>query len=684
MAKVTINGITVDPSTQASALAAANLLAPDASDSNYILIQTTQPLDRAQKAELEAKGVVILEYVPDSTYLCQYKSANLNEIRALPYVAWANVYMQGFKIAPALAELPSGGPRVRNLLEMAAQPQRVLSTAPKTVDIVFHRNVDPDTVRDKVAAAARIDPGDLQLSRQKVRLAVQTKYLPDLANIDEVRHIEEVVPYKLHNDIARRILRVEFDTPGSGPTFEGEGQVVAVADTGFDLGSTSDVHPAFQGRVANLYALGRPNKANDPDGHGTHVAGSVLGDGTSASMGISIRGTAPQARLVLQSVLDSLNGLGGLPDDLNDLFRTPYEQDGARIHTNSWGSIVGDGSYNQNSLELDDFVWNHRDCVICFSAGNEGTDRDASGQIDAMSVTPPGTAKNCITVGATENDRPTFDPTYEQWWPTDFPADPIASDKMANDPEGMVAFSSRGPTQDQRIKPDVVAPGTFILSTRSRATSDTGWRPSADPLSDPLYFFLGGTSMATPLVAGCVALVREYLIKEELMPRPSAALVKAMLINGARNIAGQHVPSEAGAIPNNAEGFGRVDVATTIGPLPPGENVILKDEATALDTGEEERATVTVTPDTPSLKVTLVWTDPPGEALQNDLDLIVRAADGQERHGNGAPSSSGFDRTNNVEQVVWAGVPAGNVEIIVRAHRVTQFLQSYAWVIRTA
>src|SRR5215218_7758214 len=231
----------------------------------------------------------------------------------------------------------------------------------------------------------------------------------------------------------------------------------------------------------------------------------------------------------------------------------------------------------------------------------------------------------------------------------------------------------------QRIKPDVVAPGTFILSTRSRATVDDGWAPSADPL----YYHLGGTSMATPLVAGCVALVREYLVQERTMAEPSAALVKAMLINGARNIAGQHVPSEAGVIPNNAEGFGRVDVAATIGPFAPGEDVILKDESTALDTGEEERTTVTVTPNTASLKVTLVWTDPPGEALQNDLDLIVWTADGQERHGNRGLSSSGFDRFNNVEQVFWTSVPAGDAEIIVRAHRVTQLPQSYALVVRT-
>jgi hypothetical protein len=85
-------------------------------------------------------------------------------------------------------------------------------------------------------------------------------------------------------------------------------------------------------------------------------------------------------------------------------------------------------------------------------------------------VSPPGSAKNCITVGATENNCPTVTNTYGQGWPSDFLTDPIASDRMADNPEGMVAFSSRGPTLAQRIKPDVVAPGTFILSSRSSTT----------------------------------------------------------------------------------------------------------------------------------------------------------------------------------------------------------------------
>ena len=668
MSKITINGVTFDPLAQGPAFAAANLHSADATDSDYILIQTAQPLSKDMKSELTNMGVVILEYVPDDTYLCNYTGTDLAQIRALTYVTWANIYLKGFKVGPSLTAGPAAASAgARNLLDIAAAPI-TLSTAPRVVDVVFHSNVDPQAIRDELAAAAKLDASDLNLMRHKIRLNVEINQLDDLASIDAVRHVEEVVPMKLHNNIARQILNVE-PPPNPDTIFEGEGQTVAVADTGFDTGSTTDVHDAFTGRVARLYALGRTS-ANDPNGHGTHVAGSVLGDGNSAALGHTVRGTAPAAQLVLQSVLDSGGGLGGLPNDLNDLFQTPYDDDGARIHTNSWGSTLGDGRYNSNSAEVDEFVWDHRDCVICFAAGNAGEDGNANGVIDSQSVTPPGTAKNCITIGATENNRPNFTLNYQQAF--GYPANPVASDTMADDPDGMVAFSSRGPTTDGRIKPDVVAPGSYVLSARSRNTTSQGWAPSADPL----YYFIGGTSMATPLVAGCAALVREYLATEHQLTTPSAALVKAILINGAQDITGQYVPSETGGVPNNSEGFGRVDMAASL-----SDSIQLRDEATELDTGDEETTTVTVN-DGASLKVTLVWTDRPGPTLQNDLDLIVRTANGQERHGNVAPNSTAFDRNNNIEQVVWENVPAGNVDIVIRAHNIPLFAQSYALVAR--
>lgn len=673
MAKITINGISVDPDAQKNIMSVTGLISPDSSTSNYILIQTTQPLNRDQKNQLAELGVQILEFVPENTYICRYEPANLDAIRNLPFVEWANVYLEDFKIEPRLRTSAAANVDKANLFALGSI-ENTISRQPKRVTVVFHNNVsNNNNLRERITAAARLNPEDVQITGNSVKLSVQPQYLEDLAKVDEVRHIEEFVPRHLFNNVAIGILNA-YKTHNT-VNLLGENQVVAVADTGFDKGSMTDVHPAFTDRVIKLYPLGR-STANDPDGHGTHVAGSILGDGKSPAMGGSIQGTAPKAKLVLQSVLDSTGNLGGLPDDLNNLFKVPYENDGSRVHTNSWGASTH-GRYTVDSRQVDQFVWEHRDIVICFSAGNDGVDINGNGVIDNGSVGAPGTAKNCITVGATENNRPEQSKPYNIL--SHFSIEPIASDGWSNNPEGMAAFSSRGPTQNERIKPDVVAPGTAILSAHSR---DANINSFFGKSLDPLYAFLAGTSMATPLVAGCAAVVREYF-QTQHNHQPSAALVKAMLINGAKDLSGQYVPSEAGEIPNFSEGFGRVDLAATVGPRGENERVIFQDENTELDTGEEEKIEVEVSETDSFVKVTLVWTDFPGEALQNDLDLIVRTMNGQERHGNMPPSSIKFDRRNNVEQVVWNDFSAGKVEIVVRVHQNIR-PQSYALVVRIA
>jgi subtilisin family serine protease len=373
----------------------------------------------------------------------------------------------------------------------------------------------------------------------------------------------------------------------------------------------------------------------------------------------------------MQSVLDPFGGLGGLPTDLHDLFLPPYLDDGARVHTNSWGSVA-EGAYTANASEVDDFVNTHRDLLICFAAGNDGKDLNGSGIVSPGSVGSPATAKNCITVGASENNRPDFGipsprgpiDQYGEGWPEDFPVRPISIDKLADNPEGMAAFSSRGPAVNHRVRPDVVAPGTAIVSTRSRVATGEGWG-IYEP--DDRFMYEGGTSMATPLVAGCAAVVRQFLVSKQHRS-PSAALVKAMLINGARPIHGQYAPPEVGVLPDNSQGYGRVDLAATIGPYPQGASVVFMDEATALDTGESEDTQQAVAAGE-TLKATLVWTDPPGDSLQNDLDLIVTTPDGRELHGNVAPDAAGFDRSNNVEQVVVPNFAAGIATVTVRAFR---------------
>ena len=125
--------------------------------------------------------------------------------------------------------------------------------------------------------------------------------------------------------------------------------------------------------------------------------------------------------------MDRRGSLSGIPADLNTLFLQAYNTCDpvyptrcARVHSNSWGWSAA-GQYDTDALNVDLFSWNHKDMVITFSAGNDGEDgtvwdgstRAATGPpidgvVDTDSMGSPGTAKDCITVGASENYRPDF------------------------------------------------------------------------------------------------------------------------------------------------------------------------------------------------------------------------------------------------------------------------------------
>ncbi len=674
MGRITINGITIDPVLQSLELQTLSLEFLNASLSNYLLIQTNGPIRASQRNQLLEIGVVIQSKVPENTLMGRFAGTDLSSIRELPFVIWANPYLKVFKIAPELIDLPNN----TNLSTLTAAVDQEVSMGDggQLIDIVLHDDINPPEIRGLISLAAGVDSEFIDTSRHKFRLHIDKSRLGRLASFDEVHHMEPAPEAELFNDVAANIMRADIVHSGRASQYRGAGQTIAVCDTGFDKGSTTDVHPAFLNRVKKLYPLGR-TRANDPNGHGTHVAGSALGHGIDSDQ-VEVTGTAPDSMLVLQSVLDSAGKLSGLPSDLNQLFAEPYNNDQARIHNNSWGSTNTRGNYTQSSKEVDEFVWNNRDMVICFAAGNPGRDANSNGVIDMGSVQAPSTAKNCVTVGASESDRPHQSKIWGTGsWANRYPAEPIRSDLWADNPDGMAAFSGRGPTKDGRIKPDLVAPGTSILSAHSRdASVGAFWGTS----NDPDYTYMGGTSMATPLVAGCAALMREFLVQSMGIATPSAALVKAALINGCVNLPGQYTPSETGILPNLNSGFGRVDIASAIQTSVNG-TLSFYNEAGALDTGEESAFSVTILSGQ-ELKVTLVWTDPPGEGLQNDLDLIVTASDGEIRHGNMPANSTKFDRKNNVEQVIWSSCPPGIATIVIRAYDISMHQQPFALVVR--
>lgn len=638
---------------------------------SHIVLRTAQPLSAKEREDLESAGIHLQEYLGAGRYLAG--SENPEAAGTLPFVAEVSPYSWNRKLWPELAvaaEVES--PALAAAGEEDAGPRKEKRVR---VEVVFHPEIPAAEHAEEVAQAAGAALKTLRIGRDKIRLAVSPSRLLAIAALEGVLRVEPFAPARPCANVACGLVEV---TAVHQSGLRGQGEIVALCDTGLDTGNLASMHPHFAGRVQKLIPVGRQTRTNDPHGHGTHCAGLIVGSGQSAEAPGTITGAAPDARLVVQSVFAQGSPFRGVPTDLRDLF-SPAHAEGARVHSNSWGQTALSNRYNKSCEEVDDFVHRHRDFVVVFAVGNEG--RSSGGALVNGTVRPPSLAKNCIAVGACETRRPAKSSPWrnDSIWRTRFAGhQAVLNDDWASHDGGLAPLSGRGPTADGRIRPDLVAPGTSILGPRSSA-GPSGQGPWGSS-SDNSYLYLGGTSSAAALVSGCAAVVRQHL-REQLGGSPSAALVKAVLINGADDLPGQYAPSEAPAIPNLSEGWGRVNLRSSITPDPPVRVEIL-DEDVALDTGEESTFDFQcVTPGLP-LKVTLAWTDPPGEQLQNDLDLILRRADGAERHGNMPAGSVTFDRVNNVEQVLWEGFPAGLLTVIVRAHRLTFPGQTFALVVR--
>ena len=518
------------------------------------------------------------------------------------------------------------------------------------------------------------------------------------------------------NEISYRSLQ-SGSTGGGTPIHDhgirGEGQVIAVLDTGLDYDNcyfaepdgsrppintgtpggglqSGNVNPTRRKVIAYdfLYSCDQypgasgcddPNSplAYDNQGHGTHAAASALGDRGLTTAHDYADSIAPAAKLIVQDAgytggdnCSQRPGIG-CPVAMTPILDQAYRQ-GARIHSNSWGDRQGvpvplnppTANYPQAARDIDAFVVSHPDLLVVFNTGNA----NVAARPPASTLSAPGSAKNTLQVGGTRA--------------------PGREDDI------LASFTLSGPTRDGRIKPDVVGPAYVLAGDTDGNVTTKNCTISQQ----------SGTSWASPTVAGAAALVRQYYTAG-FYPSgtatasnaftPSAALLKATIIAAARPVATRDTADgaiPALPVPSPEQGFGFPvlhDVLTF-----PGDRLKLRIADVPLDSGlaggEESSTRLAVNAGT-RLKAVLVWTDPAGVVrpatdptpeLVNDLDLRIIDPAGNTLFGNDSLHPGQPDRLNNVEMASIAAPVTGTYTIRVSASRISQGpRQGYALVI---
>jgi hypothetical protein len=408
----------------------------------------------------------------------------------------------------------------------------------------------------------------------------------------------------------------------------------------------------------NHAIIGGFNNTPDPPGGGTDFE-----DAAGFQYGLGI---APFVRLGSSRIFNP----GFTFPDHTELTNAAYAN-GATISSNSWGSRPGTGDYDATSQEYDRLVRDARPAtasdggqpgnqqmVIVWAAGNSGSGASTLGDTGA-------TAKNTLVVGASEN--------FNQAG-TDGCG---VTNNGADDARDVIDFSSRGPTTGNRVKPDIMAPGTHIYGATSQDPGYTGGGV-CDPFRPPgqtLYAWSSGTSHSTPAVAGGAALVRQWFLNQGQIA-PSPAMTKAYLMNSATWMTGTGAND---TLPSNAQGMGRMNLERAFDAVPR----ILIDQTQIFDTtGEVHTVTGTIVDGAEPFRVTLAWTDAPGptfgNAWINNLDLEVTVNDGtgpvlyRGNNFNNDQSQPGgaTDPRNNVENVWLPPGATGNFSVTVRASNI--------------
>jgi hypothetical protein len=723
---IRLNVATIDTST--ATVQTARTVVPSFCGKRMHLVQFVGPIKPAWRDALKQTGAQIVSYIPQNTYLIYGDAPALAKVQGLAgsttSVQWHGDYLDDYKVHPAARLVDANG--------NARQPFTDLFA----IQLVEDADANPATL-------ALIDRLKLEPVRRQYRLLhyvnlfvrLRPQDLPTLAAQPDVVSIQPYgEPRKLDE---RQDQIVAGNLTGNAPSgpgylawlasvgftqaqFDQSGFVVDISDSGIDDGTTTPGHFTLYelgdtnnaSRVVYNRLEGTPNRDSTIqgcDGHGNinaHIVCAYNGqpDGfpqTDSAGYYYDLGVCPFVRVGSSVIFDPANFTN---PNYADLMSEAYN-DGARISNNSWGDTGMDGQYNSDSQAYDALVRDAQPAGSTFAAaGNQEmviVFADSDDGPGASTISPPGTAKNVITVGGTDNVRSMS--TANGGNNAAGNDGCFTPDTQADNADNIATFSGSGPCSDGRIKPDLVAPATHITGGAPQgfpppSPSGTGsalpcfltiddndigicgvegsgmvGASNFFPVGQEFFTESSGTSHSTPAVVGACALLRQYFINQSFSS-PSPAMTKAYLMNSARYVTGSGADD---TLWSNNQGMGELDLGMAFD----GAARILRDELAGdlfTASGQTETFTGTIIDPTKPFRVTLAWTDPPGSttgaALNNDLNLTVAVGcniyKGNVFRGSQSVVGGSADHLNNVESVYLPAGISGDFSVTVTADNI--------------
>lgn len=566
-------------------------------DTQLRLVQFVCPASAEWLGSLENIAGPVLRSIGDSVVVVRMDANIETKISTLECVEWTGPYEPRFKV-------------YADLMAKSGDINITVTTVPDSTGIL-----------QELEALGASNIEDSQFGCVNCRISSGT--LRAVAALDSVLQVTYLPEMKPMSSASGRVVQAQdlwVNTVSNLPqNIMGEGQIVHVQDSGID-----GTHRDFTaGPLGNRILYAEMNSDPNDLGHGTYTTGIVAGNGydMEAYLGLS----------TMDRVYNSLasSNPGGMPDRMGFAGRAPeasivsragytttdwaagYTTFGARIFSNSWGGTLE----HYYVSDADVFMRSNPSALVVFAAGNSGPGEN--------SVTGYGNGKLVISAGAFENTRP-------------------VQGKDSDDPNQVLDFSSRGPVDDGRIKPDLLEVG-YAYGPKSDDIPEIDVPGLYNALSfidsDTMdinigdYRLISGTSSACAAVSGDAVLVRDYLQDVRGIPSANihANLIKTLLIHGAEDMGYGY--------PSFDQGWGRVNVRNSICPAFP--NVIQwYHHNTGIASGSWNARTdggllTWVTDPSVPLKISMAhWDTASSGVLSYDLDLVVTSPSGVRYEGN--------------------------------------------------